>query len=66
MIRGQRAVFDTYIIHNCCALLELMMSRPLLDRASADIVIALIERLWPEVLDVPVFSEAKFVDVRRP
>ena len=63
MIRGQRAVFETYIIYNSRALLELMMSRPLEDRANASIVVALIERLWPEVLDVPVFSEAKYVDL---
>jgi asparagine synthase (glutamine-hydrolysing) len=62
MIRGQRAAQETYIIYNSRALLELMMSRPMEARLRADIVRSMIERLWPEALEVPVFSGARYTD----
>lgn len=65
-ICAERAAVDTYIIYNCRALLELMMSRPQEDRVSAQLVSVLIEELWPEVLDAPVFSGSKFVQLRQP
>jgi hypothetical protein len=64
MIRGTRVAMDTYIIYNCRALLEMMMSRPLEERYETRLVHSLIDCLWPEVLDVPVFSGSKFFDLR--
>ena len=65
-IRGDREALDTYIIYNSRALLELMMSRPLEDRVSAQLVSLLMEELWPEVLDAPFFSGSKFVHLPHP
>jgi hypothetical protein len=41
-----------------------MLSTSLENRVQAKVMKHLIERMWPEVLDVPIFSGSKFFDIR--
>ncbi|HEX8104336.1 MAG TPA: asparagine synthase-related protein [Solirubrobacteraceae bacterium] len=62
LVRRMKLSHPTYVIWNNRRVLTHMLARPLEDRSKARIVYALIDRLWPEVLDAPVFSGARYVE----
>ena len=65
LYRDGRAYFETYMIYNCRLILEMMLSTSLENRTSAAVVFALIEKMWPETLEAPIFSGSKFLDTSR-
>lgn len=61
LLRGNRMTVDTHILYNCRLILEMMLSRPVEDRNKAVVIQGLIGKMWPEVLDAPIFSASQFV-----
>jgi SAM-dependent methyltransferase len=59
-LRAARADHLTYILYNCRTLIETLIARPLEERNTADVPLALIREMWPELLSVPIFSGSKF------
>ncbi len=62
--RDGRAYFETYMIYNCRLILELLLSTSLENRRDAAVLFCLMEQLWPEVLQIPIFSGSKFLESR--
>ena len=62
MVRGLKLSHRTHTLYNCRAILTAMMARPLPDRARAQVVWALMDELWPEVLQAPIYSGSTYLD----
>lgn len=60
VVRSQKVAHDTFVLWNSRRILSLLLARPLEDRFKGKAIHLLIDRLWPEVLDVPIFSGARF------
>jgi hypothetical protein len=52
---GRRSGPEPY---NCRAVLELLLARPLVERVGGTLLYALIDRLWPDLLDIPILTPA--------
>lgn len=61
--RSGRPYFETYMIYNCRLILEWMLSTSIENRRNAKVMFEIMKIAWPEVLEVPIFSGSKYIDI---
>lgn len=59
VVRRSKISHNTFIIWNSRRVLKLMLARPPEDRWKARVILRLIDHLWRDVLQTPIFSGAR-------
>lgn len=62
-LRGMRTHHLTCMLYNCRRIIEAMLARPIDERNNATVMYALIRNMWPEILNAPISSGERFIDV---
>lgn len=61
-VRSHRSRWETLSIYNNWLILEIMLGRPMAERNKALSVLAAAHRLWPESMEVPIYSGNQYLD----
>lgn len=65
MISFNRFSCDTFILYNCRRILTLLLSQSIETRNNAYLILELIRNLWPEVLNVPIYSGSRYITTNK-